>query len=101
MTAKIMLDAALLYHGTGCRVIPVNRNKCPAYREFKHLFTQPQSEEEVRNFSPPSVYGLARLLYPASFDVVLDFDGPHADDAWGSLGVALPVEEREEMEDCP
>jgi len=85
-----MLDAALLYHGTGYRVIPVNRDKSPACLQFKHWFTQPQTEDEIRRLFSHSVYGLARLLYPASSDVVLDFDGPHADDAWGPLGVALP-----------
>src|SRR5215471_14002516 len=85
-----LLDAALVHHAEGRPVIAVDQNKRP-YSKWKHLFTQSQSEEEVREQFANGAQGLAIVLYPACNFVVLDHDGQHAKDAWeDQTGIILP-----------
>jgi hypothetical protein len=85
-----LLDIALEHHHAGRAVISVRKNKIPYYSGFKKWFAEPQTEEEVRDQFHHDAYGIALLLYPATEYCCLDFDGPHAQNAWDLTGIALP-----------
>jgi hypothetical protein len=85
-----LLAAALEHHSAGRAVLPVRENKGPHCGEgWNCWFERPQSESEVRELFSNAAHGLAILLYPASPNIVLDFDGPHSDDAWQKTGIKL------------
>jgi len=90
-----LLAAALANRDAGFPVLPLKRNDegkikvpdCPA--GWDRWFTQRQTEAEVRGLFRNGALGLGRMLYPASPFVVLDFDGPHAFEAWKQTGFSL------------
>lgn len=84
------LDAALGYRAKGCAVLAVRENKAPYREGWNRWFQEPQTEQELREEFSNGGYGLALLMWPASPYVCLDFDGPHADEAWQSTGIELP-----------
>jgi len=91
MSAPDLLAAALEYHSRGYTVIPVDANKEPIIKEFKHWKERRQTEAEVRGLPWRRAYGIALLTWPASDLVVLDFDGPHAETPWREqTGIVLP-----------
>ena len=89
-----ILEAALLHHAEGRSVIAVNQDKRPYHEGWNSYFAHKQTQEELdREFSNGS-HGLALILYPSCQFCVLDFDGPHANEAWESTGVSLPTSAR-------
>jgi putative DNA primase/helicase len=85
-----LLDAALFHHSQGCAVIAVKENKKPYREGWNEYFTRAQTEAEVREHLSNGAHGIAMVLWPASPYGVLDFDGPHAEEAWDSTGIELP-----------
>jgi hypothetical protein len=82
--------AALAYHAAGLPVVPVDAEKRPTCPQWKPWQSRPQTEAEVRELFSRPAHGLALLTWPASELVVLDFDGPHAAEAWTRTGVSFP-----------
>ncbi|HLG44082.1 MAG TPA: bifunctional DNA primase/polymerase [Nitrospirales bacterium] len=90
MSASDLATAAAEYHSHGWPVVPVNADK-EAMTRFKQWKQRPQTAQEVRDFSWTRLHGLALLTWPYSDLVVLDFDGPHAEQVWHEqTGLALP-----------
>jgi hypothetical protein len=85
-----LLDTALLHHEDGRPIISVTPNKKPYYSGWDNFLTRPQSEEELRQQFQNGVHGLALVLYPGCPFGVLDYDGPHAQEAWQTTGLELP-----------
>jgi P4 family phage/plasmid primase-like protien len=85
-----LLDAALAHLEAGRRVISTYANKRPACGEgWDRWWTEPQTEDDIRRMFRNGAYGIGILMYPASQNIALDFDGPHADEAWRKTGIAL------------
>ena len=57
-----LLEAALFHHSKSRPVVAVDQNKIPHYR-WKHLFTDPQTEDEVRWQFGNDAHGMALVLY--------------------------------------
>jgi putative DNA primase/helicase len=89
-----LLEAALSHHDEGRSVIAVNQDKRPYHQGWNQYFTRAQTEEEARQEFANGADGIALILYPSCVFCVLDFDGPHADDAWASTGIKLPPSAR-------
>jgi hypothetical protein len=85
-----LLDAALLHHAEGRRVIAVNSEKKPYRNGWNDFFSRPQTEDEVQQQFSNGAHGLALVLYPACQFGVLDRDGKHAKEAWQTTGIELP-----------
>jgi hypothetical protein len=95
MSGDELLDAALAHHALGRPVIPVHQDKrpaCPAWGQWRF---RAQTEAEVLELFSGPAHGLAVLTWPASELVILDFDGPHAADAWERTGIPLPPTARQ------
>jgi DNA repair protein RadA/Sms len=90
MNDTTLLDAALLHHAEGRRVIAVNSEKKPYRKGWNDFFTRSQTEKEVRQEFSNGAHGLALVLYPACSLGVLDHDGPHAKEVWQTTGIELP-----------
>ena len=85
-----VLTAALAHHEFGHRIIPTRENKAPGCGEgWNRWFVEEQTEVQVKELFFNGAYGLGLLLYPASPFIILDFDGPHAHDAWNTTGIDL------------
>jgi putative DNA primase/helicase len=85
-----LLDAALHYRQLwGAPVIPVNDHKQPLCDWGQWRYGGQTESAVTELFSRPS-YGLALLLWPASALVVIDRDGPHAEQTWLSTGIVTP-----------
>ncbi|MDE2058745.1 MAG: AAA family ATPase [candidate division NC10 bacterium] len=85
-----LLDAALDYRQMwGAPVVPVNDHKQPLC-EWGQWRYGGQTESAVKELFSRPAHGLALLLWPASTLAVMDFDGPHAEQAWRSTGVSVP-----------
>jgi len=89
-----LLQAALAYHAMGYPVIAVTKSKRPYDEGWNTYFARKQTEVEVRKQFSNGAYGLAIVLWPASPNAVLDFDGPHAREAWRQTGIELPATAR-------
>lgn len=89
MNAKELLDAALAHNAHGHAVIAVTKDKAPHHKGWADYFERSQTEEEVRREFSNGTHGIAMVLWPASPYLVLDFDGPHAEEAWQSSGIEL------------
>ena len=89
-----LLEAALFHHDEGRSVIAVNQNKRPYHDGWNQYFTRAQTEDEVKSEFSNGADGIALILYPSCSFCVLDFDGPHADDAWKTTGIPLPESAR-------
>lgn len=85
-----IIEAALIHQHEGHSVIAVDRNKKPYHEGWNQYFTHHQTEEEVRHEFSNGADGIALILYPSCQYVVLDYDGPHADDAWEKTNIELP-----------
>ncbi len=85
-----LLDTALEYHASGWPVVPVDAKKRPLCK-WGGWQSKQQMETEVREIFSRAAHGIALLTWPASDLVVLDFDGPHADEIWKSTGIPLPM----------
>lgn len=97
-----LLDAALVYLSEGKPVVAVGQNKAPidgfwttrpeeeGNRLLRWERLRNQSEADVRREFSNGAYGIARILFPACREVVLDFDGKHAIEAWKKTGIVLP-----------
>lgn len=97
MTQLIETDlfgAARRHFQAGRAVIAVNREKRPYHEGWNEYLKRPQTENELREEFSKAVYGAAMVLWPACPFAVLDFDGPHANDAWESTGIKLPATAR-------
>jgi hypothetical protein len=90
MTSTALLDAALLHHAEGRRVIAINSQKKPYRNGWNDFFSRPQTEDEVQQQFSNGAHGLALVLYPACPLGVLDHDGKHAKEAWRTTGIELP-----------
>ena len=90
MNMDSLLDAALFHHSRGCTVIAVTQDKKPYREGWNQYFTKRQSEADVREHFSNGAYGVAMVLWPASSYAVLDDDGPHAEQAWATLGIGRP-----------
>lgn len=91
MTTKSeLLDAALAYSAQGRAVIAVTKDKTPYHKGWTDFFGRRQTAEEVKCEFSNGAHGIAILLWPASPYLVLDFDGPHAEEAWQQTGIELP-----------
>jgi P4 family phage/plasmid primase-like protien len=84
------LKAALSYFEAGQPVIAVQRDKTPYRDGWNEYLSRPQTEAEVKEHFANGVWGIARVLYPACENVVLDFDGEHAEEAWRKTNIKLP-----------
>lgn len=83
-------EAALSHQHEGRSVIAVNRDKRPYHEGWNKYFTHPQTEQEVEEEFSNGSDGIALILYPSCQLTVLDFDGPHADEAWDKTQIELP-----------
>jgi hypothetical protein len=83
-------EAAESYHGVGWNAIPVNVQKKPVVDEWGHWKNRRQTEAELQSLPWGRAHGIALILWPAADFVVVDFDGPHADEAWRGTGIVLP-----------
>jgi|GEM_PF-1156173 archaellum biogenesis ATPase FlaH len=81
MKESALRQAALHYHASGLPVVPVGLDK-KACATWGYWRKQKQTEEEVRSFPWEKLHGLALLTWPGSDFIVLDFDGPHAEQVW-------------------
>ena len=84
------LNAALYHNSAGCPIIPVTQDKKPYFKGWKEYFCRQQTEQEVRRLLSNGAHGIAMVLWPASNYVVLDFDGPHAEEALRATAIELP-----------
>jgi len=84
-----LLDAALYHHEAGRPVIAVSKNKKAHHRCWDRYFTERQTEAEVREEFSNGVYGIAEVLYPASDNIHVDYDGPCAEEGMRKTGVEL------------
>jgi D5 N terminal like/Bifunctional DNA primase/polymerase, N-terminal len=57
---------------------------------YDRWFTEPQTEDQVREIFSNGAYGIALMAWPASNLCVLDFDGRHAVETWEKTGIVLP-----------
>jgi hypothetical protein len=90
MSASDLATAAAEYHAHGWPMVPVNADK-EATASFKQWKQRLQTAQEARAFPWTRLHGLALLTWPYSDLVVLDFDGPHAEQVWREhTGLALP-----------
>ena len=89
-----LLDAALTHVAHGRAVIAVTKNKTPYHKGWNAYFTRRQSEEELNREFSNGAHGIAMVLWPACPYVVLDFDGPHAEEAWQKMNIELPATAR-------
>ena len=85
-----LLEVALNNSQSGRPCIAVKNNKRPYRAGWNKYFTQRQTEEEVKAEFANGAYGIAEVLYPASDFIVLDFDGPHAEQAQARARIELP-----------
>ena len=85
-----LLGAALYHHGQGCAVLAVSEKKVPYHKGWDRWFSEPQTEQEVREEFANGAYGLGLLMWPGSQYTVLDFDGGHAEATWQATGIELP-----------
>jgi putative DNA primase/helicase len=88
--ANELLDAALEYHSAGQPVVAVGRDKAPYREGWNRYFKEKQTEDEVRQEFANGAYGLARVLFPGCRFLALDYDGPHAAEAWAKTNILLP-----------
>ena len=93
-----LLEAAQHYITSGLRVIPVRADKTPACESWKIYQSGAQTEADLKSLFSNGAHGLAILTIPATDLIVLDFDGPHAEQAWNIKGVALPDTARNETQ---
>lgn len=85
-----LLSVALSYFEAQQPVIAVGPDKRPYRRGWNEFFSRPQTKSEIEEEFSNGVYGLAKVLYPASDYVHLDFDGDGAEHAWSQTGIILP-----------
>ena len=85
-----LLDVALSHCAEGRPVISIKPDKRPYRKGWDQYFTRSQTEKEVRQEFSNGAHGLAVVLHPACPFGVLDYDGPHAIEAWQATGIELP-----------
>jgi len=90
-----LLEVALHHHEAGRAVIAVTKAKAPYNTGWNQWFARAQTRAEVEREFSNGAHGIAILTAPAqpSFGV-LDFDGPHAAEAWKATNIELPTTAR-------
>jgi len=84
-----LLDTALEHHKAGRAVVSITRDKVPTVKGWNRWFREQQTERQVKELFSNGAHGIAILTWPATEFTVLDFDGPHATDAWNSTEIEL------------
>jgi Bifunctional DNA primase/polymerase, N-terminal len=92
--ANELLNAALACLSTNQPVIAVGPDKKPYRAGWNKYFSERQTEDEIREQFSNGAYGIARVNFPACLYLALDYDGPHAEQAWSQTGIALPATAR-------
>jgi AAA domain/Primase C terminal 1 (PriCT-1) len=90
MSRSSLLEAALGYFEAQQPVIAVGADKTPYRKGWNEYFSRRQTEDEVREQFFNGAWGVARILYPGSDYIHLDFDGEHSEQAWFKNGIVLP-----------
>jgi hypothetical protein len=95
-----LLEAALSYWDAGRPVLSILESKVPPHytKGCDKWFLEPQTEADVHKLFFHGAHGLGIILYPASPYIVLDFDGPHAEQAWQKTGIELTETARSYMQ---